>query len=270
MKIPFIESKILKDYVGIISKMYDLGWDERNAGNVSYIIDEKELINYVDINNVKRTFPISIDASYLNGKYLLITGSGKYFRNVKSNPEDACALVRINNGGKEAQLIWGLINGGVLTSEVNAHISSHISRSKVDEKHRVIIHTHATYINIMSSIYPLDEKKLSLQLWKMNTENIIIFPEGVGIIPWEIPGNSLIGNNTAEKFKNFKIVLWPLHGVVASGSTLDDTFGLIETVEKAAHMYLWINNNPSVKLIENEDLIKLAKAFSVKPNPDFI
>lgn len=265
-----LEAPFITKYVEIIDKMYNLGWDERNAGNVSYIILEEELKSYLDLSNSLEKIDLEIDAKILEGKYLLITGSGKYFRNVKHDPEDACAIIRIEKGGKKATKVWGLSNGGRLTSELNSHLLAQISRYEIDKNQRVIIHTHATYLNMVSAVSNLNEKELSLNLWKLNTENIIIFPDGIGIIPWEIPGNSIIGNNTASKFKDFKVVLWPLHGVVACGNDLDETFGLIETIEKAAMMYIHIDNFKIKKLISEKDLIELCKAFGVTPNKNFI
>lgn len=265
-----LESTFLKEFANIIDRMYLLGWDERNAGNVSFILDEQDLSNYIDLKQTGRTHKLQINASPLANRYLLVTGSGKYFKNVKSAPEKNACIVRVTKEGDAVDIIWGLTEGGIPTSELSTHLASHMARLSVDQTHRVIIHTHATYTNMMSAVVDLDEKSFTKSLWGLNTENIIIFPEGVGIIPWEIPGNGIIGKNTAEKIKHFRIVLWPLHGVVASGDTLDSTFGLIETVEKAAMTYMMINNHKQTKLIGDEDLKRLAKAFNVTPNEAFL
>ncbi|MCK9329555.1 MAG: rhamnulose-1-phosphate aldolase [Candidatus Cloacimonetes bacterium] len=265
-----LESKFIQEFSNVIDRMYLNGWDERNAGNVSYLLLEEELSPYLDLSKKGRVHQLQIDAHKLAGKYVLVTGSGKYFRNVKGNPEANSCIIRISQCGTHAEILWGLKEGEVPTSELSTHLSSHIARLEVDDTHRVIIHTHATYLNIMSAVVDLDEKNFTKALWGLNTENIIIFPEGIGIIPWEIPGNGLIGKNTANKIKTYKIVLWPLHGVVASGETVDSAFGLIETVEKAAMMYMVINNYSNYKTINDEELIKLASAFKVTPNKEFI
>ena len=38
----------------LLQNMYRLGWDERNGGNLSYILKEEELTPYLDVNNVIR------------------------------------------------------------------------------------------------------------------------------------------------------------------------------------------------------------------------
>lgn len=265
-----LESKFIREFSNVIDRMYLLGWDERNAGNVSYILEPVELSEYLDLSKPGRLYPLQINAKALLGMYFLVTGSGKYFKNVKADPEANACIVKVVEDGNQVEILWGLQSNERPTSELSTHLASHIARLSVDSTHRVIVHTHATYINMMTAITTLEEKSFTKSLWGLNTENIIIFPEGIGIIPWEIPGNGVIGKNTAEKFKTFRIVLWPLHGVVASGDTLDATFGLVETVEKAAMTYMTIKQFPNHKLISDDDLIRLAKAFNVTPNEAFI
>lgn len=44
-------------------------------------------------------------------------------------------------------------------------------------------------------------------LWQMCTECLVVFPDGVGIIPWLVPGTNEIGVATAEKMKESRLVL---------------------------------------------------------------
>ena len=108
--------------------------------------------------------------------------------------------------------------------------------------------------------------KITKILWSMISECIIVFPEGIGIIPWEVPGTLEIGKKTAEKMKDVRLVLWPHHGVFASGSTLDDAFGLIETAEKAAEIFTIACQQGGIKqAITDHQLYETAKAFHVTP-----
>ena len=66
----------------LLQNMYRLGWDERNGGNLSYILKEEELTPYLDVNNVIRKIPTNFDAAPLAGRYFIVTGTGKYFKNV--------------------------------------------------------------------------------------------------------------------------------------------------------------------------------------------
>ena len=258
------------------ANMYRLGWDERNGGNISYLLEEKEVAEYLDLDRVIRTIPfmgvkeVDFDARALDGKIFIVTGTGKYFKNVEKDPENNLGIVRIAQGGTVAQLLWGFADGGRFTSEFPAHMMSHMARLKVDPENRVVMHCHPTNLLAMNYVHELDEKKFTHSLWEMCTECIVVFPEGVGILPWMLCGTSEIGIATAEKMKDFRVVVWGMHGVYCAGKTMDETFGLIETVEKAAQIYMLTAHLPRVNTIKDEDMLKLVELFKVKYRKDFL
>ncbi|MCH5350964.1 MAG: class II aldolase/adducin family protein, partial [Clostridiales bacterium] len=70
--------------------------------------------------------------------------------------------------------------------------------------------------------------------------------------------------------KEFRLVVWSMHGIYGSGKTMDETFGLIETVEKAAQIYMLTAHLPRVNTIKDEDMLKLVELFKVKCRTDFL
>ena len=251
------------------SNMYRLGWDERNGGNISYLLKEEEVAEYLDLKKVIRTIPlmgvneVDFDASPLEGKIFIVTGTGKYFKNVEDDPETNLGIVRIGKGGKEVELLWGFKDGGRPTSEFPAHMMSHMARLSVDPENRVVMHSHPTNTLAMNFVHELDEKKFTHTLWEMCTECIVVFPEGVGVLPWMLCGTTEIGVATAKKMKEFRLVVWAMHGIYGAGKTLDETFGLIETVEKAAQIYMLTAHLPRINTIKDEDMLKLLELFKV-------
>ena len=251
------------------SNMYRLGWDERNGGNISYLLKEEEVAGYLNLDNVIRTIPlmgvneVDFDASPLEGKIFIVTGTGKYFKNVEDDPETNLGIVRIGKGGKEVELLWGFKDGGRPTSEFPAHMMSHMARLSVDPENRVVMHSHPTNTLAMNFVHELDEKKFTHTLWEMCTECIVVFPEGVGVLPWMLCGTTEIGVATAKKMKEFRLVIWAMHGIYGAGKTLDETFGLIETVEKAAQIYMLTAHLPRINTIKDEDMLKLLELFKV-------
>ena len=259
------------------ANMYRLGWDERNGGNISYLLKEEEVAEYLDLNNVIRTIPLmgvneeDLDASPLEGKIFIVTGTGKYFKNVESDPETNLGIVRIGKGGKNVELLWGYKDGGRPTSEFPAHMMSHIARLSVDPENRVVMHSHPPNKLAMNFVHELDEKNFKHTLCEMCTECIVVFPDGVGVLPWMLCGTSEIGKATAEKMKEFRLVVWAMHGIYGAGKTMDETFGLIETVEKAAQIYMLTAHLPRVNTIKDEDMLKLLELFKVeKYRRDFL
>ncbi len=252
------------------ANMYRLGWDERNGGNISCLLETQEVGEYLDLRRVLRTIPLGFDAAAVAGKIFIVTGTGKYFKNVDDDPETNLGIVRIAADGQNAELLWGYQDGGRFTSEFPAHIMSHMARLTVDPENRVVMHCHPTYTLAMNYVHPLEEKSFTHTLWQMCTECIVVFPDGVGVLPWMLCGTNEIGEATAEKMKQFRLVIWGMHGIYGAGKTMDETFGLIETVEKAAQIYMLTAHLPRLNTITDEQLVQLAEYFGVRYRKDFL
>ncbi len=262
--------KIICEVSRLASNMYRLGWDERNGGNISRIIDDDEIDGFIDVNDVKRTIPIAFDASQIAGKMFIVTGTGKYFKNVEIAPQTNLGIIRICPDGKNIDILWGYEDGSKPTSELPAHLMTHIERLKKDSQHKVVIHTHATNTLAMTYVHSLDEREFTKTLWQMCTECIVVFPDGVSVLPWMLCGNDEIGRKTAEKMRDTRLVVWAQHGIFGTGKSLDEAFGLIETVEKAAEIYIKIMNMPRINTITDEQLKLLANAFGVQVHEGYL
>jgi rhamnulose-1-phosphate aldolase len=260
----------MKELIRTCGTMFRLGWNERNGGNISIIIDGGEAARYLDTTVSLRNFDLDVDAAELEDKIFAVTRTGSYFRNVKADPEYNLGLIRIGRGGKSASLLWGFSRGGAPTSELSSHLRSHIARLRQDPGHRVVTHCHATNTLAMTFVHSLDDRSFTRTLWKMMTECIIVFPEGVGVLPWMICGNDEIGRLTAEKMEKYRICIWAQHGIFAAGGSLDEALGLIEAVEKGAQIYIKVMNSKILQSITDVELKALAEAFSLNYRRDFL
>ena len=70
--------------------------------------------------------------------------------------------------------------------------------------------------------------------------------------------------------KEFRLVIWGMHGIYGAGKTMDETFGLIETVEKAAQIFMLTCNSKRINTIKDSEMVELAEAFGVKYRKDFL
>ena len=147
------------EMIRTVTNMYDHGWDERNGGNVSMLLEEEQVADCLDISRVIRTIPTGFAEPALAGKYFLVTGTGKYFRNIPKYPERDLGIIRIAEDGVTAELLWGYSDGGKFTSELPAHLMSHMSRMAVNPENRVILHCHPTYTLAMNFVHPLEERR---------------------------------------------------------------------------------------------------------------
>jgi rhamnulose-1-phosphate aldolase len=261
-EIPFVG-----EMMEVTRNMWEMGWDERNGGNISYLLEEEVVKTYIDITNVKCTLALEFPVVDLAGKYFIVTGTGKYFKNVVFKPEENLGVIRVAADGKSIGILWGYEDGSRPTSELAAHFMSHIQRLKRDPNHRIIMHAHATNVLAMTFVHDLDEKTFTKTLWQMCTECLVVFSDGIGIIPWIVPGTNEIGQFTADKMKEYRVVIWPQHGIFCAGTTMDETFGLLETIEKAAQIYMLISAHQGgiKQMIRDQELLDLAKRFSVTP-----
>lgn len=261
----FIDSQYVKEMKQTTMNLYQHGWDERNGGNVSLRLTTEEVRAFSDVTETLRTVAIDFDASELAGKYYLVTGTGRYFKNITEYPERDMGLIQINPDGQSVAIKWGFNDGGQPTSEFPAHLMSHLARLKQDPEQRVIMHCHPTNLIAMTFTLPLSEKLLSRTLWQMHPESIVVFPEGVGVIPYMCPGTTAIGEATATKMADHHVVVWPHHGVFAAGDSLDETYGLVETVEKSALVYTAIQaqGGQMFQKITDQDFRDLAQRFGL-------
>lgn len=268
-KVNILNLPFIVDMRKICDLMYKKGWNERNGGNVSCILDENELAQYdIDLNFSQRIYPLEFSIPELANMYFLITGTGKYLKNVFEYPKENLGIIKILEDGTGYKIIWGLENAKP-TSEISTHLLCHKVRLKIDPLHRIIIHNHATNIEAMTFIHNLTDKDFTKCLWKMQTESIVVFPEGIGVLPWMLCGSDLIGKATAEKMSEYRLVVWAHHGILGAGRSFDETFGLIETAEKAAEIFIKIAGKEIKQTIKDEELLILAKEFNVNHNKKF-
>ena len=67
-----------------------------------------------------------------------------------------------------------------------------------------------------------------------------------------------------------RLVVWAQHGIYGAGKDLDETFGLIETAEKAAEIYMKIAHLPLVNTIDDAQMQQLAAHFGVKLREGYV
>jgi rhamnulose-1-phosphate aldolase len=255
---------------------WEQGWHERNGGNLTYRLDPEEIRSLEPyFNSAPGPWnEMGISDKDLAGAYFIATGSGKYFRNVILKPEDSFGIVEIDSDGKAWRIVWGLDNGGRPTSEFPTHFMNHAVRFRATNgKNRVIYHAHTPHLIAMTYVLPLTAKDFSQALWRSATECPVVFPEGVGVVPWLVPGGTNIAQATCRVMEDFQAALWSHHGLFCSGSDFDETFGLMHTIEKAAQIWILAQSAGQGKIrqtITDDNLRAIAHDFGVTLNEDML
>jgi rhamnulose-1-phosphate aldolase len=171
------------------------GWDERNGGNLTLRLDDADLAPFeADFHPKPRYIALSQPMPLLANTAFIVTGSGKFFRNVQLDPTANLGVVKVDSDGAGYHILWGLTNEAVPTSELPAHFLSHCERIKATNgKDRVIMHCHATNLIALTYVLENNTNVITRKLWEGSTECLVVFPDGVGILPWMVPGTDEIG-----------------------------------------------------------------------------
>lgn len=273
MGIPDIE--IVKAYIRMCSDGWEQGWHERNGGNLTYRLKREEAEQCRPFFREPGGWvKIGVAAENLAGEYFITTGSGKFFRNVALDPEHSIGIVEINEAGDGWRIVWGLEGGGKPTSEFPSHFMNHSVRAAAtDGACRVIYHAHPANLIALTYVLPLTARDFTRALWQSATECPVVFPHGVGVVPWMVPGGTEIALATSGLMKEYAAAVWAHHGLFCSGPDFDTTFGLMHTIEKAAQICVLALSAGQGKLrqtITSDNLRAIARAFGVTLNEKFL
>lgn len=269
-----LEISCIQEFIHTCELGWQQGWHERNGGNLTYRMTREEADLAKPFFSYERPWtPMGVAAKPLAGEHFLATGSGKYFSNVARQPEDSLCIVEINDAGDAYRVVWGLVNGGRPTSEFPSHFMNHAVRvAATDGACRIIYHAHPANVIALTYVLPLTDRDFSRALWKSATECPVVFPHGVGVVEWMVPGGADIAMATCEKMKEFDAAVWAHHGLFASGPDFDTTFGLMHTIEKAAQIYvLALSMGQGIRQsIADDNLRAIAMEFGVTINEKFL
>ena len=134
-----------------------------------------------------------------------------------------------------------------------------------DGRYRVIYHAHTTNVIALTFVLPLTDEAFTRELWEMATECPVVFPGGIGVVPWMVPGGRDIAVATSELMKEYDVAIWAHHGMFAAGEDFDLTFGLMHTVEKSAEILVkMLSMQPNKRqTIQPDEFRHLAEDFKV-------
>ena len=196
----------------------------------------------------------------------MVSGSGKFMRNMILDPEANACIIELDGAGENYRIRWGLTEGGRPTSELPSHLMNHeVKKEATGGKHRVIYHAHTTNVIALTFVLPLRDEVFTRELWEMATECPVVFPDGIGVVEWMVPGGREIAVATSELMKQYDVAIWAHHGMFCSGEDFDLTFGLMHTVEKSAEILVKMLSMRPDKLqtITAQNFRDLAKDFKV-------
>ena len=249
------------------SYLWEKGWAERNAGNLS--VDLTDIIEACgaapEPGETRKLDDVYPD---LAGRWFLVTGSGRRFRDLAMDAEQNACILRMSDKGDAYSLVWGGRSPIFRpTSEFPAHLRVHEYLRQTKAAERVVLHTHPTELIALTHLPECkNEAAINQALWSIHPEIKITNPRGVGFVPYEVPGSEALALASAAGFRrNHPVVIWELHGAVAVGEQIMEAFDHIDTLNKGAKIILACRSAGCVPTgLTKEQLAANMKAFGLK------
>lgn len=232
-------NQIAKEMSEIAGYLWQRGWAERNAGNIS--INISGLVE--NITTAKSSYA-KFERSYpaLSSRYFLVSGAERRMRDLAKAPEVNAIVIKIDEEGTGCH---NFSNTGIKpTSEFPSHLAIHEMIASRGSEQKVVMHTHATELIALTQIREFcNQEKLNQVLMGMHPETRMYIPKGVGFVPFTAPGSEEIALKTIKALEDHDTAIWEKHGVFAIGESLSATFDLIDILAKAAKIYFMLKKS---------------------------
>lgn len=252
------------------------GWHEANGGNLSYRLDEADAAELESLLHPEDTWhALKRPAPELAGERFLMSASGAYLSNVAYDAPRCCGVIELDSAGAAWRCCWGFEGEARPSSEFETHLAAYATALRAgDGADRVVYHAHCPHVITLSTLIEPDTRAWTRVLWRCMTEGIIVFPQGVGVVPWMVPGSPELALATCELMARHAACVWTQHGVMARAGSFDEAFGIIETIEKSAGIYLQAraaNGGADPRyLVSDEQLRAICARYDLQPNEDFL
>jgi len=231
---------LLNELLNLLSEagryLAEIGTCEGAAGNLSlcarWPIEPRETFPLVN------EFALPLTVPELENATLLVSGSGVRLRDIKEDPLANLACVQVKEGGQSANIYT--VKGcrfSRVTSEFNSHLAVHNDQVlATGTNFHAIVHVQPVHLTFLSHIPRYqDELYLNTHLLRWQPETILNLPEGIGFMPFQVPGSTELMTSNVVWARNHRLVVWAKHGVmVRSDRSLMHAVDLVEYAETAA------------------------------------
>jgi rhamnulose-1-phosphate aldolase len=234
---------------------------EASAGNISVFV--RQLDPPADPFHDQGIYALPVCVPQLASSWVIISGTGCRLRDISRHPAAAVCIIHIHAGGENATLFAA--QGILPTSELNSHLAIHNDHAVGASLHAVL-HTHPPYLTYLSHLSDYKETlAFNRRIMRWEPETLIAFPDGIGVLPFEVPGTREMMESTLVGLRRHRAVVWSRHGLVtrAEGSIrkTGDMMEYIETVARCEYLNL-LNPNPVTGLSDDE-LHRVAERFNL-------
>lgn len=249
------------------NRLSELGATEGAAGNLSICM--REPVDVTEFFPLISPIDLPVPVPDLSGSILIVTGSGRRLRQIAEAPTANLACIVVEQGGQRARMFTAPdYEFKRVTSEFNSHLAVHHDqmRSRAIRTHTVV-HAQPRHLTFLSHIPKYQEEHyFNTHLLRWQPETIMNMPEGIGVLPFLLPGSSHLMIETMLCMRDHRVVVWSQHGVIARGDeSMLHALDLVEYLEAAAqYEALNLFTGESSAGIEPEHLRAIAEIWNVR------
>lgn len=224
---------------------------------------------------VRRRFPqaepfrLPHPAPALAGGMVIVTGSGRRLRDIHAHPDANLAAVAIDADGETGTLYSAprrLFQR--VTSEFNSHLAVHQDQvARTGTNFHALIHAQPPHLVYLSHIPAYrDQAYCNRQLLRWEPETIINLPQGIGVLPYCLPGSPDMMAANVDGLRRHNVVLWSKHGVMArSELSVTRAADRIEYAETAAlYEMLDLAHGRQAEGLTADELRQIVREFNVQ------
>ena len=223
---------------------------------------------------VRRRFPnpepieLPVPAAHLAGHTVIVTGSGRRLRDLAINPLASVGAVVIATDGSSAML-WTTPTRlfEKLTSEWNSHLAVHDDTvARTGTNFHAIVHAQPPHLTYLSHVPAYqDEAYFNARVMRWEPETIVQLPQGIGMLPFMLPGSDTLMAANVESLRTHRIDVWSKHGVMArSDVSVTRAVDRIEYAEAAARFeYMDLVAGGQAQRLTLEEARQVVEAFGV-------
>ena len=219
-------------------RMSQIDAAEGAAGNIS--IFQRE-IEPSPIFEARGSILLPVAVPHLAGGWIVVTAAGRRLRDIGSAPQQTLCLLHVANDGQHADLYTG--PGTRPTSELNTHLAvhnDHVGRRTL--AYHAVVHAQPIHLTFLSHIERYQEPRFfNRRMLRWQPETIVEFPEGIGMLPFEVPGTLDQTGVTMPALARYRGVVWASHGIVTRADVGVGKAGDLVEYAEAAARYEYLN-----------------------------
>jgi rhamnulose-1-phosphate aldolase len=229
--------RLLKKMGEVGKRLSEIDAAEGAAGNLSLCV--RQPLEVTEFFPEITMIDLPVPAPDLVGANLIVTGSGRRLREIAQAPAANLACIVVLDDGLQGMMFTSPdAHFKRVTSEFNTHLAVHHDqmRARPLQLHAVL-HAQPKYTTFLSHIPDYQgEKYFNSHLLRWQPEMIMNMPDGIGVLPFLVPGSRQLMNETMLAMREHQVVLWSQHGIIArADDSLNNALDLVEYLETAAH-----------------------------------